>query len=91
MAEQASKSDIVEHMQRLIATQLRVNTSEVDPRLLFARMGLDSVVVLSLCKELGKWLDIEVKPQMAWDYPTIEKMAEELATKRTSAQSTAKS
>lgn len=80
MSEPISKSAIVEFMQIKIARQLKVDKGEVDIHLPLAKLDMDSLAVIGLCNELGEWLNKPVKPTIAWDYPTIDKMANFLAS-----------
>jgi acyl carrier protein len=50
-----------------------------------ANYGVDSIHALSLCAELEEWLNIEIEPTIAWDYPTIAQMAEFLESEVTAA------
>lgn len=44
-----------------------------------ADLGLDSVYALTLCGDIEDTFDLDVEPTIAWDHPTIEKLAAELA------------
>ncbi|MFF3062165.1 acyl carrier protein [Streptomyces sp. NPDC057909] len=57
---------------------------EMDPGALsvsvpLATYGLDSVVALSLCGDIEEKYGVELEPTVAWDYPTVEALADHLA------------
>ncbi|WP_248240077.1 acyl carrier protein [Microbacterium kunmingense] len=45
----------------------------------FADIGLDSVYALTLCGDIEDEYDIEVDPEIMWDYSTIRALADHLA------------
>lgn len=65
-----------------IATRLKVNPHNVDVREPFARYGLDSVQAVNLAGELEEWLGRRLSPTLAYEYPTIEILAQYLAGDR---------
>ncbi|WP_394829120.1 acyl carrier protein [Pendulispora albinea] len=44
--------------------------------------GLDSMVTVEIAGELERALEMRLPPTLVWDYPTIEAIAEHLATLR---------
>jgi len=62
-----------------IAERLKVNVRDVDARTPFAHYGMDSVHAVSLAADLEEWLARELSPTLAYDYPTIEALAQYLA------------
>lgn len=46
----------------------------------FAEMGLDSMMVIVLTEELSVWMWRKIDPLVAYDHPTINKLARYLAT-----------
>jgi acyl transferase domain-containing protein/acyl-CoA synthetase (AMP-forming)/AMP-acid ligase II/acyl carrier protein len=62
-----------------IAERLKVNLRDVDVRTPFAHYGMDSVHAVSLAADLEEWLGCELSPTLAYDYPTIEALAQYLA------------
>ncbi len=64
-----------------IAERLKVNLRDVDVRTPFAHYGMDSVQAVSLSADLEEWLERELSPTLAYDYPTIEALARYLAGK----------
>ncbi|GFE70236.1 hypothetical protein CFPU101_28460 [Chroococcus sp. FPU101] len=58
-----------------IAQRLDVSPSEIDIREPLASYGLDSVQAVRLSAELEDWLGRKLSPTLAYDYPTIEALA----------------
>jgi acyl carrier protein len=58
-----------------VAEYLEVQPDEVDPEASFESQGLDSMAALTLCDEIEDHLKIVVEPTLAWDYPSIVKLA----------------
>jgi len=62
-----------------IAAMQEVNPGSIDPRQPFTYYGLGSVQAVSLTGELADFLNRKLSPTLAWDYPTIELLANYLA------------
>jgi acyl carrier protein len=62
-----------------IAEHLKVETSKIDVREPLARYGMDSVQAVNLAESLAGWLGRELSPTLAYEYPTIEALAQHLA------------
>jgi acyl carrier protein len=45
----------------------------------FASYGLSSMAAVSLSGDLEDWLGFRLPPTLAWDYPTVEQLAQHLA------------
>lgn len=58
-----------------IAQRLDVSPSEIDIREPLASYGLDSVQAVRLSTQLEDWLGRKLSPTLAYDYPTIEALA----------------
>jgi acyl carrier protein len=52
---------------------------EIDVRLPFLDLGLDSVHLIKIAGNLERWLRRELSATLAYDYPTIELVARHLA------------
>lgn len=79
MATPHDKAEIIEFLLDKISKQTRLARTEIDPHVPLASYGVDSVYAISLCADLEDWLGISVEPTIAWDYPTIDKIAGFLA------------
>ena len=62
-----------------IAATLEVDLAVIDPRQPFTYYGLGSVQAVGLTGELEVFLNRKLSPTLAWDYPTIEALANYLA------------
>jgi acyl carrier protein len=62
-----------------VALYLRKDPHEIDPTVPLAAYGLDSVVALSLCGDIEEEYDLVLDVTIAWDYPTLEALADHLA------------
>ncbi len=79
-AVRADASAIVHWLIARIAERTGLAPSAIDPREPFIIYGLDSAQAVSLAGDLSTWLGRDLPPTLAWDYPTIESLAEHLAT-----------
>lgn len=59
-----------------IAGYLETTPAQVDSRLPFVELGLDSVYALTLSGDIEDTFGIEVEPTMAWDHPTVAALAD---------------
>ncbi|MEV5873041.1 acyl carrier protein [Streptomyces sp. NPDC052101] len=62
-----------------MAVYLRQAPADIGAQVPLATYGLDSVVALSLCGDVEDEFGIVLDPTVAWDYPTIEELADHLA------------
>ncbi|HEY2502020.1 MAG TPA: SDR family NAD(P)-dependent oxidoreductase [Mycobacterium sp.] len=62
-----------------LSEELGLSPTEIDPSLPFAHYGLDSVRAIRLTAALEAWLQRELSPTVAYEYPTIELLSEQLA------------
>ncbi|MFN8433384.1 MAG: amino acid adenylation domain-containing protein [Anaerolineales bacterium] len=63
-----------------IASMLEMDVTSIDPRQPFTYYGLGSVQAVSLTGDLEDFLGRKLAPTLAWDYPTIELLANHLAS-----------
>ncbi|MGW1915856.1 acyl carrier protein [Streptomyces sp. NPDC002076] len=68
-----------EWLTERMAVYLRQNPADIGPQVPLATYGLDSVIALSLCGDVEDEFGIVLDPTVAWDYPTIEELADHLA------------
>jgi PfaD family protein len=69
-----------------VAKRLGTDPDEIDVREPFDNYNLDSAQVLILASELEEWMGFELSPTLLWNYPTIEKLAQRLATMKSAPQ-----
>lgn len=77
--QEKSKEEIMGWLAERLATQLGMTAQEVDVQQNFNYYGLDSGDVVQLIRELENWSAKRITPTVAWDYPTIERLAQWLA------------
>ena len=63
-----------------VSEQLQILPKEIDIQQPLAQYGLSSMVAVSLAGEAQEWLGHKVSPTLLYDYPTIELLAQHLAT-----------
>ena len=71
---------IIVWMQERTARDLDKAPDEVDIDTPFDQLGLDSLAILTATGELAEWLEVELEAATLFEYPTIRKMANFLAT-----------
>jgi amino acid adenylation domain-containing protein/non-ribosomal peptide synthase protein (TIGR01720 family) len=62
-----------------LSEQLGIDRCEIDICEPFASYGLSSSGAAMLSGDLNEWLQIQLSPTMAWEYPTIDRLARHLA------------
>ena len=85
--DRALREDEIERLAEQIETRLLdwlveragLRTSDFDRNKPFAEYGLDSMTAVELSRELEEWLDVEITPVVAWNYPTAASLAGYLA------------
>ncbi|GAA2300405.1 acyl carrier protein [Actinomadura sp. NPDC048955] len=70
-----------------IAEYLEKDAAEIDTEATFEAQGLDSMAALTLCDDIEDQMGLVVEPTLAWDHPTIDKLADFLI--RTAAETEA--
>lgn len=63
-----------------IAEQCEIDPSEVDVAKPLTNYGLDSIIAFTVVGDLEDHLEIELPATLLWDYPTIEAIAQFVAT-----------
>ncbi len=75
----ATTQSIKNWMVEWLVKELKLPTKSIDTSKSFADYGLDSVTAVELSDALQEWLGITLSPTLAYDYPTIESMAQYLS------------
>ena len=78
--ELRSESSIQEWLVARIAAIAQLTPQEVDMDRPFAEFGMDSMQLFELSGDLQKFLGHDVSEIVAWDYPTIAKLAHYLSS-----------
>ncbi len=66
-------------LTRRIASVLGVGQELIAPDTPFVDLGLSSVQAVELSDDLQLWTGLTLSPTLAYDYPTIEAVADHLA------------
>ena len=66
-------------LRSILATELRTPENEVELDLPFAEMGLNSVMAMSIRREVEQLVGLELSATMLWNHPTIATFASYLA------------
>ena len=75
-----SVADIEQFVLAWLGAELKIDPASIDPSRSFFDYGVDSVTTVMLVVALEEWLDIEIYPEMVYDYPLIRAFATQLAT-----------
>ncbi len=78
-SQQKPLSEIQSWLTVRIASMIEMDSDSIDPRQPFTYYGLGSVQAVSLTGDLEVFLNRKLAPTLAWDYPTIESLANFLA------------
>ena len=62
-----------------LSEQLRLDSTEINPKARLDSYGLDSANALFLIGKAEKMLGTKISPMMLWHYPTVESLAQRLA------------
>lgn len=76
--ESKSVEAIQDWLVSYLAEQLKIAPQDIDTEMPFDRYGLDSAVAVSLTGDLEDLLGHRLSPTIAYDYPTIETLAQYL-------------
>ncbi|PRC45206.1 polyketide synthase, partial [Mycobacterium sp. ITM-2017-0098] len=68
-------------LRAVLAIELRIADDDVDSDRPFAEMGLNSVMAMSIRREVEQLAGIELSATMLWNHPTIASLAAHLAEK----------
>ena len=66
-------------LRAILATELRTPENEVELDRPFAEMGLNSVMAMSIRREVEQLVGLELSATMLWNHPTIASFASYLA------------
>ena len=67
---------IREWLLNQVAFYLQRPVAELAGDVKLVEYGLDSVYALTLCGDIEDEYDLEIEPTLAWDYPTVDSIAE---------------
>ncbi|KVE37920.1 acyl carrier protein [Burkholderia sp. TSV86] len=69
-----------------ISNTLNLSKSKIDPTVAVDRFGLDSATAVSLIMELEETLNVELAPELLFEYPTLRSLSQHLASRLSSKQ-----
>lgn len=64
-----------------LSKQMQISPESIDVLAPFDSLALDSATAIGMTGDLERWLGQPIDPTTVYDYPTIEEMAEYLATR----------
>ncbi|WP_448095761.1 acyl carrier protein [Luteibacter yeojuensis] len=65
----------------LVAEATSQPRKKIQCDLILSKLEVDSIAIVGIAMELEDRLGIEVDPTIAWDYPTIDRMADFLSNR----------
>jgi acyl carrier protein len=72
-------SEVEDWLVTHLAGRLKCPPADIDVTAPSDRLGLDSATIVGVTLDLEDWLDVTVDPAIFYDYPTIQRLADELA------------
>ena len=81
MSPEDVHADLQNGLRAILATELRTPEDEVELDRPFAEMGLNSVMAMSIRREVEQLVGIQLSATMLWNHPTIASLAGYLAEK----------
>lgn len=67
-----AETGIRDWLTERVSGYLERPAAQIDPSVMLAEYGMDSVYALSLCGDIEAEYDLEIDPTLAWEYPTID-------------------
>lgn len=77
--QKRSAAEISEWLLSWLTKELSISRSELSVDEEFVNLGLESRTLVVLVGELEDWLGRPVDPSLAWEHPTIARLAAHLA------------
>ncbi|WP_338696860.1 acyl carrier protein [Streptomyces sp. Q6] len=81
-----TRDSLITWLSDRIALYLKRQPAEIDPSVPLAEYGLDSVAAFSLCGDIEEDFDFVLEPTAAWDYPTVQALADHLLSQFAAAE-----
>ncbi|WP_220446701.1 acyl carrier protein [Nonomuraea deserti] len=72
--------DLHKWLTHLVASYLEKDPDEISGSVSLATYGLDSVYAFVMCGDIEDHLDVRLEPTVAWDYETIDALADHLSS-----------
>jgi acyl carrier protein len=61
-----------------LSNELKISSDQIDVKTPFDRYGLSSMTAVLMTGEMEEWLGRSLDPTLAYDYPTVEALAQYL-------------
>ena len=74
-----TNADLAAWLASWMRTELRLEPDQVAAGRSFVSYGMDSIHSMMLVGDLEEYLECRLSPTLAWDYPSLEALAEHLA------------
>ena len=74
-----TKADLAAWLTSWLMTELRLEPDQVASGKSFVNYGMDSIHSMMLVGDLEEYLHCRLSPTLAWDFPSLEALAEHLA------------
>jgi phthiocerol/phenolphthiocerol synthesis type-I polyketide synthase A len=68
-------------LRSILARELGLSEAELELEVPFAELGLNSVMAMSIRRDVEQFAGIELSATMLWNHPTVAALARHLATK----------
>ena len=78
--KQIGAIEIQDWLVAYLSKELNISADEIDVKTPFDRYGLSSMTAVLMTGEMEDWLGRTLDPTLPYDYPTIETMAQHLAS-----------
>jgi phthiocerol/phenolphthiocerol synthesis type-I polyketide synthase A len=79
MSPEELRSELHKGLRTILAGELRIPEDQVEVDLPFAEMGLNSVMAISIRRQLEQFVGIELSATMLFNHPTITSFADYLS------------
>jgi acyl carrier protein len=74
-----TQETIAEWLVCYVANLLDAAPGSIDPSVQFVEYGISSIAAAGLSADLGSWLGLKLDEAIAFDYPTIDRLAAHLS------------
>jgi acyl carrier protein len=61
-----------------LAKELKIARTEINPQENLLKYGIDSVIAIMFVGDLEDQLGLRLSPTLVWDFPTVDKIVDEL-------------
>ena len=76
----ASADEIQDWLIAYLSEQMKIPTNSIDVAAPFDTLAVDSATAIGMTGDLEQWLGTTIDPTVLYDFPTIEQIADHLAS-----------